>query len=86
MLAVGMMAKTAVALRTVVVLRVWSMMAVVAVWYGVARFVVWSRTVKPNGWWRVMVVMVSSRLSGEALIAPWSAMGWKPLLDGGHAA
>ena len=49
MLAVGMMAKTAVALRTVVVLRVWSMMAVVAVWYGVARFVVLSRTVKPKG-------------------------------------
>ena len=75
MLAVGMTAKTAVALRTVVVLRTRSMMAVVAVWKGVARFVVRSRTVKPSGWWRVMVVMVlfPFGLSGKSCpsIAPW---------------
>jgi len=76
MLAVGMTAKTAVALRTVVVLRTRSMMAVVAVWKGVARFVVRSRTVKPSGWWRVMVVMVlfPFGLSGESppIAALWA--------------
>ena len=72
-----MTAKTAVALRTVVVLRTRSMMAVVAVWKGVARFVVRSRTVKPSGWWRVMVV-IACPLPVVALNFPVTRIGRTP--------